>query len=57
MNLATFMSDAPAVFSPCAGAWGRQGSTNLALAQATADLVQTALTAAAKNVGSKRNKR
>ena len=54
---ATFMSDAPAVFSPCAGTWGRQGSTNVALAQATAALVQAALTAAAKNVDSKRNKR
>src|SRR4051812_8176569 len=54
---ATFMSDAPAVFSPCAGAWGRQGSTNVALAHATAALVQTALAAAAENVGSKRIKR
>src|SRR5687767_7486030 len=51
-----FLKKAPKVFAPCAGAWGRQGSTSVHLAAAKVDLLRTALEAASKNVGSKRRK-
>jgi hypothetical protein len=47
---------APGVFGPCAGAWGRQGSTSVNLSAARVDLVRAALEASAKNVTSKRRK-
>jgi hypothetical protein len=46
----TFMKKSPAVFSPCKGAWGRRGCTNVHLAKATPGTVRTALDLAAKNV-------
>jgi hypothetical protein len=45
-----FLKKAPSVFEPCAGAWGRQGSTSVALTTAKVDLVRSALEAASKNV-------
>ena len=52
----SFLKKAPKVFVPCAGAWGRQGSTSVYLAEAKADLLRTALEAASKNVVAKRKK-
>lgn len=51
-----FLKKAPGVFSPCAGAWGKQGSTSVFLAAAKAGLLRTALEAASKNVGAKKKK-
>jgi hypothetical protein len=51
-----FLKKAPKVFSPCAGAWGRQGSTSVHLAAARVGLLRGALEAASKNVVSKRRK-
>jgi len=48
-----FMKNAPEVFKPCSGAWGRQGCTNVYLAAAKTSVVRDALDAAAKNVASK----
>jgi hypothetical protein len=39
---------APEVFRPSSGAWGRQGYTNVYLGSAKANIVRTALNAAAK---------
>ena len=44
---AHFIAKDPATFSPSAGAWGRQGSTNVRLASAQFSLVGAALVAAA----------
>jgi hypothetical protein len=54
-----FIEKAPAVFRPSSGAWGRQGYTNVYLASAKANIVSTALDAAARNVASrvKKNRR
>ena len=49
-----FLEKAPNVFSPCAGAWGKQGSTSVYLAAAKVDLLRTALEAASKNVVAKK---
>jgi YjbR len=46
-----FIADAPDVFVPCSGAWGRKGYTNVCLAAAEAAVVQAALETAASNVG------
>src|SRR5881394_1516270 len=46
----TFMEEEPGLFAPCAGAWGRQGSTSVDLAAAKIGVVRAALEAAAKNV-------
>jgi len=51
-----FIADAPEVFKPCSGAWGRQGATNVYLPTAKVGIVSAALDAAAKNVGSKKKK-
>ena len=51
-----FLKKAPEVFSPCAGAWGRQGSTSVYLPAAKVDLLRAALEAASKNVASKKGK-
>ncbi|MBY0494737.1 MAG: MmcQ/YjbR family DNA-binding protein [Cyanobacteria bacterium] len=45
---AGFLKDAPGVFEPAAGAWGRGGSTMIALA-ADAEMVGEALTLAWRN--------
>jgi hypothetical protein len=52
-----FIEKAPNVFKPCSGAWGRQGYTNVYLADAKASIVRAALDAAAKNVASRAKKR
>ena len=49
-----FLRKAPSVFNPCAGAWGKQGATNVNLAPAKVGLLRTALKAASKNVDSKK---
>jgi len=46
----SFIQDAPGVFDPCNGAWGRRGSTNVHLALATNDTLHAALEAAWRNV-------
>jgi hypothetical protein len=46
----TFLKKPPDVFSPSAGAWGKQGSTNIYLRLAEIDLIRTVLDLAAKNV-------
>jgi hypothetical protein len=51
-----FLKKAPSAFEPCAGAWGKQGATNVALSAAKAELVRSALEAASTNVTSKRKK-
>jgi hypothetical protein len=52
-----FIEEAPKVFKPCSGAWGRQGATNVYLPVARASIVRAALDAAAKNVASKKQKK
>lgn len=47
---ASVMKIAPQVFTPCAGAWGRQGNTNIHLPAATPEIVQPALEAAWQNI-------
>lgn len=46
-----FMKRAPEVFVPAAGAWGRQGSTMIVLANADEEMVGEAVTLAWKRVG------
>jgi hypothetical protein len=45
-----FLKEAPRVFAPCAGAWGKQGSTSVHLASAKVAVLRAALDAASKNV-------
>ena len=45
-----FISKAPKVFSPCNGAWGKRGYTNVHLASAEKPILQAALSAASKKV-------
>ena len=52
-----FIEKAPTVFRACNGAWGRDGATNVDLAQAKLSIVRAALEAAAKNVVLKKQKR
>jgi hypothetical protein len=49
-----FMKRAPRVFAPCAGAWGRQGSTSVALTAASIGLARIALELAWRNGTAKR---
>lgn len=49
----SFIQDAPNVFGPCNGAWGRRGNTNVNLAAATNDTLRAALEAAWRNVVNK----
>jgi YjbR len=46
---AEFIHDCPDVFSPAAGAWGRQGSTVISLPQAKGAILQPAVQAAWQN--------
>lgn len=46
---AAFLRDAPAVFEPAAGAWGRGGSTMIVLKKADAEMVGEAVTLAWQN--------
>ena len=41
-----FMQENPAMFEPSAGAWGRQGCTNVRLADAKESVVRAAMTLA-----------
>lgn len=45
---AEFVADAPDVFIPIAGGWGRKGSTHIVLAKANKDTLHDALHAAYK---------
>ena len=51
-----FTENAPEIFTPCSGAWGRQGATNIYLPAAKATIVRAALDAAANSVISKKKK-
>ncbi|MBO0696268.1 MAG: MmcQ/YjbR family DNA-binding protein [Verrucomicrobia bacterium] len=48
------IKNAPEIFKPCSGAWGRQGATSVYLPAAKTTIVRAALNAAAKNVTKKR---
>jgi hypothetical protein len=52
----TLIENAPEIFRPCNGAWGRQGATNVYLPAAKATIVRAALEAAAKNVASRKQR-
>ena len=52
-----FMEQAPSAFVPCAGAWGKGGSTNVHLASAPKRLVKAALGDAVNNVAQAKPKR
>ena len=54
---AEFINDHPLVFSPAAGAWGRNGSTIVDLPKATRAVLQVAVEAAHKNAVAKSSKR
>lgn len=45
-----FIAQAPNVFKPCNGAWGRQGSTHVHLPSAAPRVVRAAFAAAAANI-------
>jgi hypothetical protein len=45
-----FMAEAPKIFSPCVGAWGRNGATGVHLRSAKQRILGRALRAAAENV-------
>ena len=45
-----FLEQAPGIFAPCNGDWGRQGATSVYLPSARAALVRTALESARRNV-------
>jgi hypothetical protein len=49
-----YLESDPDVFTPCVGAWGRQGFTSVLLAAVKVGLLRAALEAAAKNVTAKR---
>jgi len=49
-----FMKEAPKIFAPCAGAWGKAGATSVHLASARKRIVNQALRAAAANRNSQR---
>jgi hypothetical protein len=46
---ADFVAEAPDIFLPVAGGWGRMGATHIRLAKATRDVLTGALTAAWKS--------
>jgi hypothetical protein len=52
-----FWHKAPSTFEPCAGAWGKRGSTSIDLAAAKVAWVRAALDAASKNISTKDKKR
>ena len=63
---AVLLRDYPAIFTPAAGAWGRQGCTMVHLSTATARIVRPAMQLAydeavsrppSKNAGPRRRKR
>jgi hypothetical protein len=54
---AEFMHDFPDVFSPCAGAWGRQGSTSANLPKVKKTVMERAVQAAWQNACAAAEKR
>ena len=52
----TFLRQAPDVFAPCAGAWGKRGATSLDLAAVSVPLAREVLELASKNVCPKNRK-
>jgi hypothetical protein len=44
------IENAPEIFKPCSGAWGRQGATSVYLPIAKTSVVRAALKAAGKNI-------
>jgi hypothetical protein len=50
MQQRAFMKEAPKLFSPCAGAWGKAGSTSVHLASARKRILAKALRAASQNI-------
>jgi len=46
----SFMKQAPEIFSPCAGAWGKGGATSVHLESAKKRLLSKALRAAAQDI-------
>ena len=51
---AGMVEDAPEIFSPVPGGWGRKGSTRVRLASVTADILEGALRTAWRNKAPKR---
>jgi len=49
-----FVRSSRGIFQPAKGAWGRQGSTIVHLPAATIDMVREALTAAWRNIATRR---
>ena len=45
-----FMKEAPEIFSPCAGAWGKAGSTSVYLASVKKRILAKALRAASQKI-------
>ncbi|HEX5218643.1 MAG TPA: MmcQ/YjbR family DNA-binding protein [Verrucomicrobiae bacterium] len=45
-----FMKEAPGMFAPCAGAWGKHGATSVHLASAQKRILTKALSAASRNI-------
>jgi len=45
-----FMKEAPEMFSPCAGAWGKAGATSVHLVSARKRILNRALRLAAENI-------
>jgi len=45
-----FMKEAPAMFSPCAGAWGKHGATSVHLVSARKRILAKAVRAASQNI-------
>src|SRR5262245_57216312 len=45
-----FLKQAPTMFKPCNGAWGRRGCTNVHLAAANKTVLRSAIAAAADNM-------
>jgi hypothetical protein len=52
----SLLQEAPGVFAPCAGTWGKGGATSVHLASARVDLVRAALRTASTNVTQKKRK-
>lgn len=50
MQQQSFMKEAPEMFAPCAGAWGKRGATSVHLASAKKRILSKALSAAAQNI-------
>ena len=45
-----FMKESPRIFFPCAGAWGKAGSTSVSLAPAKKRILSKALRTASQNI-------